>query len=293
MIKKTLIYTLILFLLYNLVIYFWNPQFASPQGFWQDNQVKAQDYIYTGEYDNAENVIVGSSMSFRIPADSLRDFCNLSFLGENYIKGLELLEKKGNYPKRIFIETNFPAGKTNEGLFYDILYNPVLYPSRTYLPALRDGKQPLLLTASKVEECFTDNSIKEEDRDKYSAIFKRMAEPTPGVGLFQGFGQEVSPEDIKKQLSDLDIFLDKMKSHNTEIIFFEMPLYKTLYNSPRVTGIRKAFEEHYPPEQYTYLPRPGYDEYQTLDGLHLGKAEAIQFARKFRIQVDSLVQAGK
>lgn len=279
--------------MYNLVLYFWNPKFVSPQGFWQDNQVKAQDYLYTDECDNAENVIVGSSMSFRIPTDSLRNFCNLSFLGESYIKGLELLEKKDNYPKRIFIETNFPAGKTEEGLFYDILYNPVLYPLRIYLPALRDGKQPFLLASSKTEEYLVDNKIKEEDRDKYSAIFRRMVEPTPGVGLFQGFEQAASPDDMKKQLSDLDTLLNKMKAHNTEIIFFEMPLYKTLYNSPRVTSIRKAFEEHFPPEQYIYLPRPGYDEYQTLDGLHLGKAEATQFVTKFKIQVDSLIQAGK
>jgi len=277
-----------LFLLYNLLLYFWNARFVSPQGFWQDNQVKAQDYLYTDECDHAENVIVGSSMSFRIPADSLHNFCNLSFLGENYIKGLELLEKKGNFPKRIFIETNFPAGKTDKGLFYDVLYNPILYPLRTYLPALRDGKQPLLLTSSKIEQYLVDNTIKEEERDKYSAIFKRMVEPTPGIGLFQGFEQEASPEDMNKQLSDLDELLEKMKSHNSEIIFFEMPVYKTLYNSPRLTSIRKAFEVHYPPDQYIYLPRPRYNEYQTLDGLHLGKTEAIQFANKFKMQVDSL-----
>jgi hypothetical protein len=279
--------------LYNLILYFLNTRFVSPQGFWQDNQVKAQNYLYTDEYDKAENVIVGSSMSFRIPADSLHDFCNLSFLGENYLKGLELLEKKGNYPKRIFIETNFPGEKNDKGLFYDILYNPVLYPLRTYFPALRDGKQPLLLASGKIEESIVECRIREDERDKYSAIFRRMVEPAPGVGLFQGFENEVSRDDMKPQLSDLDIFIEKMKLHNTEVIFFEMPLYKTLYNSPQVAGIRKAFEEHYPPSRYIYLPRPGYDEYQTLDGLHLGKAEAIQFARKFRMQVDSLIQAGK
>jgi hypothetical protein len=293
MIKKTLLYTLILFLLYNLILYFWKPGFISPQGFWQDNQVKAQNYLYTDEYDNAENVIVGSSMSFRVPADSLRDFCNLSFLGENYIKGLELLEKKEKYPERVFIETNFPAGISKEGLFYDILYNPILYPLRTYLPALRDGAQPILVTAGGIEEYAVDHSIKEQDKDKYSAIFKKLVEPTPGIGLYQGFENEVPKEELNRQLEDLNTFIQKLESHNTEIIFFEMPLYKTLYNSPRVTSIRRAFEDFFPVDKYIHLPKPGYDEYRTLDGLHLGKEEANKFAHQFKIQVDSLIQAGK
>lgn len=257
MIKRTLIYAFVLFILYNLILYIWNPRFISPQGFWQDNQVKAQNYLYTKECDNAENVIVGSSMSFRIPEDSLSNTCNLAFLGENYIKGLELLEKKNIYPKRIFIETNFPAGKTKEGLFYDVLYNPVLYPLRTYLPALRDGKQPFLITSSKIEEFIVNHKVEEDERDKYSTIFKRIVEPVPGIGLFQGFEHEVSADEIKTQLADLDTFVNKMKAHNTEIIFFEMPVYKTLYNCPRIESIRRAFQEHYPPDKYIYLPRTG------------------------------------
>ena len=293
MIKKTLIYTLILFLLYNLVLYFWRPEFISPQGFWQDNQVKAQNYLYTNECDDAENIIVGSSMSFRISTDNLPGFCNLSLLGENYIKGLELMKEKGKYPKRVFIETNFPAGRSKEGLFYDVLYNPILYPTRRYLPALRDGKQPMLVTASKIEEYAVIYNIKEQNRDKYSAIFKRLAEPTPGIGLFQGFENAVSSQEINKQLNDLNTFILDLESHNTEIIFFEMPLYKTLYYSPRVESIRKAFNDYFSPDKYIYLPKPGYNEYQTLDGLHLGKEETERFTRQFKIQADSLVQAGK
>lgn len=293
MIKKTLIYTLCLFLLYNLVLYIWQPGFISPQGFWQDNQVKAQDYLYTNSCDSAENVIVGSSMSFRIPTDSLPGFCNLSLLGENYIKGLELLKKKEKYPRRIFIETNFPAGISKGGLFYDVLYNPILYPLRFYFPALRDGRQPMLVAASEIEECATDYKIKESERDKYSAIFKMLVEPTPGIGLFQGFDQEASNEEMEKQLGDLDLFIKDLESHGTEIIFFEMPVYKTLYDSPRVTSVRKAFKTYYPSEKYIYLQQPDYDEYQTLDGLHLGKEEATRFTHQFKRQVDSLIQAGK
>lgn len=293
MIKKTLIYTLILFLLYNLVLYFWNPGFISPQGFWQDNQVKAQNYLYTDVCDDAENIIVGSSMSFRIPTDSLPGFCNLSLLGENYIKGLELMKEKGKYPKRVFIETNFPAGKSKDGLFYDVLYNPILYPVRTYLPALRDGKQPILVAASATEECAVNHSIEKQNRDKYSAIFKKLIEPTPGIGLFQGFEVEASSQDMKNQLDDLNTFILDLESHNTEIIFFEMPLYKTLYYSPRVESIRKAFNEYFSPDKYIYLPKPEYDGYQTLDGLHLGKDEIERFTRQFKMQVDSLIQAGK
>lgn len=293
MIKKTLIYSLGLFLIYNLVLYFWNPSFISSQGFWQDNQIKAQEYVYTKNYDHTENIIVGSSMSFRIASDSLNGFCNLAFLGESYINGLELIIEKGKYPKRVFIETNFPASINNKGLFYDVLYNPVLNPLRTYLPALRDGKQPILIASSELEYSILNYTINKDERDKYAAIFKTFAEPVPGVGLYAGFTQEVTSSEMEKAFGDLNNLIDDLKSHGTEVIFFEMPYYRTLYYSPRVTSLRKIFREAFPPNEYAYLPQPGYDEYQTLDGLHLGQEEALKYTKQFQSRVDSLIHIGK
>lgn len=290
MIKKTLIYALVLFLLYNLLLYFWNPSFISTQGFWQDNQIKAQDYIYASDSRMPENIIVGSSMSAMIVTDSLDNFYNLAFLGESHLNGLDLIKEKEWYPKRVFIETNFTSDALNEGLFYEILHNPVTYSLRKYLPALRDGKQPVVLVGSQLENYILKRNFTEEERlDRYSFVFQRFVEPSPGVGVFAGFDTPSS----QTSLECLDAFVKDLEDHGVEIYFFEMPYYHTLYHSPRVESMRDLFQQIYPSGKYNYLPRPAYGEYETIDGLHLGREEALRYTIFFRNQVDSLKRIGK
>lgn len=271
----------------------WKPSHISGQGFWQDNQLKAQEYLYTHEYDSVENIIVGSSMAFQMKTDSLKNFCNLAFLGENYLKGLELIKEKDIYPKRVFIEINLPSKIANTGLFYDVLYNPLMHPLRKKFPAFRDGGQPFLIAASNLEHLVLNHTIEEQNRDKYSAIFQQLIEPTPGIGLFAGFENPADSIHLNESFDDLKIFIEDLKSHGTEIVFFEMPYYKTIQNSPQVISIYKQFRIAFPPDSYIYLPRPKYDEYQTLDGLHLGRQEAIEYTLQFRGYIDSLINIGK
>lgn len=293
MIKKSLIYFVVLFGIYNLILLFWSPKHISSQGFWQDNQIVAQDYLYTHDYDSVENIIVGSSMSFRLATDSLKDFHNLAILGGNYTKGLHLIQKKGVYPKRVFIEINFPTVISDGDPLFDVLYNPVLYPLRSVFPAMRDGKQPMLSVSSNLEYLAVEKVIDEKDRDKYTAIFQRLVEPTPGVGIFSGFTEEISSSNMDEIVKELDEAIADLRRHGTEVVFFEMPVYKTLYHSPFVGSIRKAFNERFPADKYIHFPSPGYDEYQTLDGLHLSKQEALVFTRQFGARVDSLISLGK
>ncbi|HLZ16795.1 MAG TPA: hypothetical protein VKQ08_07135 [Cyclobacteriaceae bacterium] len=50
-----------------------NPKLHSSQHQWQDNLIKAQEYIY-GERDTTGDIIVGSSLSCRLAMDSLPSF---------------------------------------------------------------------------------------------------------------------------------------------------------------------------------------------------------------------------
>lgn len=292
MIKKTLLYFGLLFALYFLFCKIYTPSYISSQGFWQDNQIKAQDYLYSNT-DSIENIIVGTSMSFRLQDDSLKNFYNLGLLGQGYIDGLEVITKKGVYPKRVFIETNFATTLDKSGLFYEILYNPILEPLRKHLPPLRDGRQPFLIAGSALENLAVKQLIVPSERDKYAAIFKSFVEPSSTSGRYQDFGKPLKKEYKEKVVSELKAYVKLLEEHDTEIIFFEMPIHKALYNSPKLVSTREAFEEAFPSAQYIYLPRPTYNEYETLDGLHLSKKEAELYTLQFRAQIDSLINTRK
>ena len=141
MIKKALIVFQILLFIYGLVRDIYKPNITIGQSQWQNNQIAAQSYLYHNT-NNIENIIVGSSMAFWIVTDSLDNFYNLALGGD--------IKKKEIYPKRVFIEINLIL-KENQTDFFDILYNPIMYPLRKETTIFRDGKQPLPLASALLE----------------------------------------------------------------------------------------------------------------------------------------------
>ena len=68
---------------------------------WQDNVNKAQQYVYEKSRDT---VMVGTSLSSRIIADSIPMVTSLSFGGCSVEDGLMIILYKGYTPKFILIE---------------------------------------------------------------------------------------------------------------------------------------------------------------------------------------------
>ena len=141
MIKKTLFVFVLLMLLYIGWIRMVMPLNKVVQHQWQDNEIKAQNFLYQ-EGANSKNVIVGSSLSCRILADSLAGFTNLALNGQSIFDGLNIITHKKDLPEKVFIEMNVVIRGENK-TFTDNLFNPVLFTMREDIPALRDGYQPL------------------------------------------------------------------------------------------------------------------------------------------------------
>lgn len=287
MIKKSFILFIVLFATYNLICPSFSLNFLSPQGFWQENQIKAQDFIYS-DIDSVESVIVGTSQSSRILVDSLPGFLNLAFYGESMFNGLYLLQQKKVYPDWVFIETNILPHDNIErnSFFYETLYNPVLYLLRRYFPAMRDGKQPILLLSSLIEKEIVDKSIAPIDRDKYAAIFQIFSEPSLDKPRYSIFKEGIDINSIG--YSQLSQYVDSLKSHGTQVVFFEIPTHEVLCNSYNYETTRLGFEKKFPPTKYLYMPRVPCGEYKTLDGWHMGLKEAIKYTKRFRQETDSL-----
>lgn len=304
MIKKTLIFFLIIFIVNILVRDVYKPNIYISQSMWQQNQISAQDYIYT-DTDSIENIIVGSSMAMsgRLIMDSLDGykFRNLAFPAEDSKEGLRLIIDKGTFPKRVFIEINVILRNDDTG-FYDILYNPILYPVRKEIPAFRDGKQPIPLLTTLVHKYITENIIPK--RIEISKVVEENKKKTANIGspsLSSQYNIIKYPLRTKHLLSwdELTAFsqfknyIKVLEENGVEIIFFEMPYNGAYCPSEKIPAYRQIMTESFPSDRYIYIPNPKCGTFSTSDGVHLEGEEAMRYTHYFKTQVDSLYKIRK
>lgn len=294
MIKKTLIFFIIFLIIHILIRDVYKPDILLSQAQWQGNQVMAQDYLYSDKYNGIENIIVGSSMASRLIMDSLNylNFYNLAFGGGSPNEGFSVIKSKGIFPKRIFVEINL-MNKVKNNDFYDVLYNPVLYPLRKEIPAFRDGKQPLPLAIGLFDAyiltpvlphrfSFFDRFKKEEGNEE-KKINLAENEDTKDV-------IEAAFDTSMAAFAETQEYIADFEKNGTEIIFFEMPTDKTNCKEEGIPQYRILTEKNYPPNKYHYIPTPPCGSYTTSDGIHLGGGEIERYTHYFITQIDSLIR---
>lgn len=292
MIKKSIYVCLVLFFINVLVRDVYKPHIILSQSQWQDNQIKAQNYLYTDTIE-FENIIVGSSMSKGIIPDSLDclNFCNLAFAGESPREGLELIIKKGIFPKNIFIEIN-KILKPEDSDFANVLYNPILYPLRKEIPTLRDGKQPLPLLVALAEANIMNRLIPER-----LSFFHNIRVDQEQNNYVRNIKTRILSEEEKriqmKAFSTLQQYIQILKENNVTIIFFEMPSDIVDCNSDLPPDYKDAICKNYPPDKYLYMPNPECNLYKTGDGVHLMREDMIRYTSYFKTQADSLIHTTK
>ncbi|MFN8294735.1 MAG: hypothetical protein U0T69_01000 [Chitinophagales bacterium] len=245
---------------------------------WQDNIIKAQNFIYATEKKAPENIIVGSSLSCRLVQDSLQDFFNLSFSGQSVFDGLRILKARKNLPKHLFIEMNVIL-KEEDKNFTGAILNPFLYSLKKYIPVLRDGKQPMAIAGLVLSEIIkeTDNpDVQKVTSINQEALFlktlnvqKKDYLNTPDKKL---------SETIFRQLK---AYTDYFQEKGVTIIFFEMPVHPSLCNLPKALVIREKFYINFPQNKYHYISMPDCSVYHTTDGIHLTQEETLVYTSYF------------
>jgi hypothetical protein len=284
MIKKTFLVTIILLLAYAAFIK-WKPNMLASQHQWQDNIIKAQSFVYE-KTDTNRNVIVGSSLSCRIIMDSLVGYTNLSLAGQSIFDGLNIVDHKEKMPQKIFIETNVVMRGLDEG-FNNSLFNPFFFQVRKYVPSLRDGRQPIAVAGiratniisriiSKVKPTKTVavNGASNQESDE---LFNKLLNDEIAY-----YSKLPRPEKLKQVFDLLKIEVDKMEKRGVKIVFFEMPVNKSLCNLPLANSIRKNFEQYFPASKYSYMPMPDCSPYKTTDGIHFSKEDAVRYTIHFK-----------
>lgn len=272
------------------------PNIEITQAPWQANQQIGQRYLYSPE--NAENILVGSSLTFHLDLAGTKDsITNLSFSGESAYKGIDLAVAKGKtsgvYPKKIFIEIN-TLDHYSRSTFDKIIYNPFLLYPRKFIPALRDGKQPLAWVATILQKhilhyfipnryTLFESYLKYEPNDREREEAKKAFVPNERLNI-----SKLSPQAKlgieNKLVKDINLLIE----NGCEPIFFEMPVSDKHRLTKKYETIRAIIERNYPAKRYSYIGYSLDSNYQTYDGLHLSASDNPRYSAYLRASIDSI-----
>src|SRR6202012_2438851 len=140
MVIKTLLFFVFLFVAYTALLMVAKKDFSAPQYQYQENIIKADKYIYQAKVP--KNVIIGTSLSAEIVADSLPGFYNMAMAGMSMLEGYDIIIKRKTLPKTVFIESNLYYHTERED-FKETFNSKIVSFFRGKLISLRDENQPV------------------------------------------------------------------------------------------------------------------------------------------------------
>ncbi|PCJ20658.1 MAG: hypothetical protein COB02_03795 [Candidatus Cloacimonadota bacterium] len=271
-IKLILFQFFVFFSIYNLLLFYKSPTITSYQSQWQQNYSIAQKFIYNL---TKANVIVGSSLAARMRNRFLdKNLYNLSFSGGSVLTGLEIIKQSNTIPKYIFIEIN-TIFREQDIKMLNSLYYPIWSKVKRYLPALIEKNQPLNLILSKLKNLYGKSHINHLKEARNQRNFEMSLK-------LKKLEFQIENNDLKDKLIKLKLLINYLELKGAIILFFEMPIEKSLVNSIKMKQIRKVLQENFSNKNLLI----SYMNYTTSDGLHLLYKDAYEYTKKFKKSVN-------
>ena len=274
MIKKSII-CFIIFASLHLCFVIINPSLGIATHQWQDNIIKAQQYIYA---EKSDTVMVGTSLSARIIRDSIPFVKSVSFGGCSVKDGLKLILSKDDAPKFVLVETNLIlsgvssklVSKQTEGII------PVI---RRQFPSLREQYEPICLFASLMMSSTGINAQagkKKVNKNLLNESIKRRIEEDEPIPVGKA---ESRIREIKQLIKELE-------GRGTQFFFFEMPVNERVLHLRSYEQTREITQREFPTDKYIYLPSDT-TKYLTTDGIHLDYEGQQRFSHFFKMNIEA------
>lgn len=272
MIKKSIICFFIIAFCYSLLIAFLpNKGIGTHQ--WQDNQIRAQRFLYE---KSSDTVIVGTSLSARILLDSLKNVSSCAFSACVVEDGLRLILSKDMIPHYVLLETNYILRPSNEELVKVNSKGP-LPLLRNYIPILREQNAPICLMGRRLMMgALAPADTVDMDR-LYKSIKKRILED---------YTHFLTEKQLNERIQTVMSLISKLEKRGAKIVLFEMPLNESLWHVNSNEQTRQAVMRMFPVDKYIYLPNDT-STYLTNDGEHLDAEGQRRYTRFFRAALAS------
>jgi hypothetical protein len=272
MIRNTIIAVILLFILYNAVLVWIHPIAGPGQNQWQKNRITIEDYV--DNYQGIPVVIAGTSLSARLyPSLLPQGYYNLALSGESISDVLDIVKRCSKKPKYLLVESNFYYFKPDNTLS-DGVFNPLMMPLRKWLPSFREENQPanLLIPLFKKGNTGNNNVSEKVDNSVQNMLLSKEVEAYQQApdGKIVAEGIEI----LKKNIAEL-------QSQGVKVIFYEMPIHCSLYNTPKYQIPERQLNLGMPGDKYLRMPLADCSAYQFGDGEHISFQSAVKFADWF------------
>jgi len=248
----------------------------------QANIISTQEFVFN-KSRSVENIIVGSSLAFRMNNNLLPDnYWNLSVGGGSSLRGLELLELSSITPKVILIETNILDRESTQ---LEEVIHPVDNYVKRYIPITQEKYTPVTYGINMI----------------YQMLKSESSETAPSVPK-SSKAQKVMI-DLQKEKFDVDVSQDSLTINNFKrleklvtyfhekgscVVFFEMPITCELAELPKSISIRNLMSKYFPANQYKYIPKFNCSDFNTTDGIHLDSKGAKKMLNNIITELQKL-----
>ena len=263
MIKKSFICFFVFSALYSIMVYLYpNKGVGTHQ--WQENQIKAQRFLY--EHVN-DTVMVGTSLSARLLPDSIPMVTSCSFSACVVEDGLRMVLSKKEAPHMVLIESNYFLRPSN-GELVNVNTKGLMPILRHYLPMLREYNSPISL----IGYYFMRGALAPSasvDKIRLSKIIEQR--------IIEDDSHFLTEEQVKNRLYDIIPLIREVETRGTKIVLFEMPLNERMIHLPSNDQTRQVVRSVFPSNKYLYLPIDT-TKYLTTDGEHLDLQGQYQYS---------------
>ena len=279
MIIRSIIYFLILSFLYGLLIHFTDIKSYQAINQRQGNIINAEEYILN-KSKSVENVIVGSSLSYRLFSKYFpSNYWNLSQGGGSFAQGVEIIKSSGKFPKVILLE-------------YNILERTI-----TLGENLKPGKFDVALKNSLKINQTKNKPVDYMINLLYQSLNrKEPAETKPNQKSMnvmmalqkEEFNKSLNLDRAKRNITFLKESVEFFENNGVCVIFYEMPIACELSISTKSDDVRKIIFNNFPKNQYKYLPPYPCENYNTTDGVHLNQKSAKRLSTQMVEDIKSI-----
>lgn len=273
MIKKSVLF-LLAFLLFHATYIVLFPSSSKGTHQWQENQIKAQHFLYGGW---ADTVMIGTSLSARIIPESIPSVKSCSFSACVVEDGLRLILSKDEVPHYVLLETNYFFRPSNEELLRSNTKG-IMPRLRKYFPSLQERFSPICLVC----EPFMRNALAPSEIVDTIRLNKNIESR-----IAEDCNRLLSETEVNQRVKTLKHLIRKLESYGTKIVLFEMPLNDRLRYLPSNEQTRKVIWKMFPPSHYLYLPNDT-SHYLTNDGEHLDAKGQRRYSQYFKHLLDSI-----
>jgi hypothetical protein len=291
MIRKSIIFCVILFLAYELFLRVADIHWDTSQTDKAENVISAQDFIfnYSAKEVSEDTVILGTSVSRKLVTDSLgKHFINLGFNAWSSYDGLELVKMSKKKPACLMIEMNYVKSQVLQPEIVDNL-KPISYYSAKLFKSLHLRNQPVGLIVGLGKSLMSDRIIdlKEKKRED-TALYASNLRLNRKI-----MNQTVPDAVLDARFVKLKSLIDGFKKENVGILFFEVPISRELENTASMLAVRRFFSTYFPRNEYQYIPRPAQNNYVYSDGVHLSIGSALDYTLDLKKELNKLGTGSK